>query len=124
RLPAEARGVAVSPRTGARDGLARPALLVFAVALAIRLYGIDWDQGHFFHPDERAIAEAIQRLSFRPLRLNPHFFPYGSLPMYVTKAATSVLALIQPWFASYDGAIRVGRGLSAFWGSATVLLLV
>ncbi len=29
-----------------------PALLI--VALALRLYGIDWDQGHGFHPDERS----------------------------------------------------------------------
>ena len=29
-----------------------PALLV--AALALRLYGIDWDQGHGFHPDERS----------------------------------------------------------------------
>ena len=29
-----------------------PALLI--VALALRLYGVDWDQGHGFHPDERS----------------------------------------------------------------------
>ena len=29
-----------------------PALLI--AALALRLYGIDWDQGHGFHPDERS----------------------------------------------------------------------
>ena len=29
-----------------------PALLI--VALALRLYGIDWDHGHGFHPDERS----------------------------------------------------------------------
>ena len=27
---------------------------LLAVALALRLYGIDWDQGHGFHPDERS----------------------------------------------------------------------
>ena len=29
-----------------------PSILI--VALGLRLYGIDWDQGHFFHPDERS----------------------------------------------------------------------
>jgi YYY domain-containing protein len=30
-------------------------LLVLAVALTLRLYGIDWDSGYGFHPDERSI---------------------------------------------------------------------
>lgn len=30
-------------------------LAILAVALALRLYGITWDNGHFFHPDERSI---------------------------------------------------------------------
>ena len=30
-------------------------LLILAVALGLRLYGIDWDQGHGYHPDERSI---------------------------------------------------------------------
>ena len=38
---------------------ARPAglllLLILAVALSLRLYGIGWDQGYGFHPDERSI---------------------------------------------------------------------
>ena len=30
-------------------------LLILVVALGLRLYGINWDQGGFFHPDERSI---------------------------------------------------------------------
>ena len=62
---------------------------LFLFALLLRSIGLDFDQGHFYHPDERAIGDAITRLSFRPLRLNPHFFAYGSFPLYVTRAATS-----------------------------------
>ena len=29
--------------------------LIAVVALALRLYGVAWDQGNFFHPDERSI---------------------------------------------------------------------
>ena len=29
--------------------------VILLVALGLRLYGIDWDQGHTFHPDERSI---------------------------------------------------------------------
>jgi DNA-binding beta-propeller fold protein YncE len=97
------------------------ALLVFA--LAFRLYRNRWDDGHFFHPDERAIGFAIERLSFVPLKLNPQFFAYGSFPIYVVKVSTSVVSLLRPSYRGYDGAIFVGRAVSALWGAGTVLLL-
>src|SRR5450756_272158 len=98
---------------------------LFLLALAVRLVGLDFDQNHFFHPDERAIGDAILKLSFHPLQLNPHFFAYGSLPFYLTKALSSLLAEVsgRDWFASYDGVIHVGRFLSAFAGALTVLLV-
>lgn len=93
------------------------------LALAVRLVGLNWDGGSNFHPDERRIAEAVVGMSFQPLQLNPHFFAYGSLPLYVTRTVCSLLRPIDPWLAGYDGAIRVGRGLSALWGVAAVWLL-
>ena len=30
-------------------------VIILLVALGLRLYGIDWDQGHGYHPDERSI---------------------------------------------------------------------
>jgi YYY domain-containing protein len=101
----------------------RALLALFVLALAIRIYGIDFDEGHFFHPDERAIASAVLRLSFHPLHLDPEFFAYGSFPFYVTKGTTALLSVVRPWFGSYDGAVFTGRFLSALWGAATVLLL-
>jgi YYY domain-containing protein len=99
-------------------------LALLAFALLVRLLGLNWDQHHFFHPDERAIAMAIERLSFIPLQLNPQFFAYGSFPFYVTRAVTSLLGLFHRWFAGYDGIILTGRAISAIWGVATVALLV
>jgi 4-amino-4-deoxy-L-arabinose transferase-like glycosyltransferase len=98
---------------------------LFLLALAVRLVGLDFDQGHFYHPDERAIGDAVLKLSFHPLQLNPHFFAYGSFPLYVTKVVSSALAALtgRAWLASYDGVIHVGRALSAVWGALTVLLL-
>ena len=29
-------------------------LATLLVAAALRFYALDWDRGHFFHPDERA----------------------------------------------------------------------
>jgi dolichyl-phosphate-mannose--protein O-mannosyl transferase len=93
-------------------------------AAVVRLVHIEWDANHFFHPDERAVAFAVQRLSFHPLRLDPDFFAYGSLPIYLTKITSSAVSLVDPWGATYDGVIVNGRRLSAVIGALTVLLLI
>ena len=98
------------------------AVIVFAAAS--RLANIAWDQGHFFHPDERAVAFAVQRLSFQPLKMDPDFFAYGSLPIYLTKITSSVVGLVEPHASSYDGVILNGRRLSALFGTLTVLLTI
>src|SRR5215470_19420174 len=69
-------------------------VILFLFALSIRLYRVDWDQHHFYHPDERAVGFAVERLSFSPLQLNPHFFAYGSLPLYVIKLAATVFGAL------------------------------
>ncbi len=38
------------------------ATILFAPPL-VRLIGVEWDDEHFYHPDERAIASAVDRLS-------------------------------------------------------------
>ena len=111
-----------------RERSASPRWLLLAVAafaIVIRLVGLNFDQNHFFHPDERAIGDAILKLSFHPFQLNPHFFAYGSLPFYLTKALSSLLAAVsgREWFDSYDGVVHVGRFLSALAGALTVLLV-
>jgi len=98
------------------------AIVVFAAAS--RLVHLAWDQNHFFHPDERAVAFAVNRLSFKPLKLDPDFFAYGSLPIYLAKATSGVASLVDPQANSYDGAILNGRRLSAIMGALTVFLLI
>ncbi len=104
----------------ARPGVAMAAILLLAAV--VRLTHIQWDQNHFFHPDERAITSAVMRLSFSPLQLDPEFFAYGSLPIYLAKIATSLTSFVDPNAASYDGIIITGRRLSAVLGTLTVLL--
>ena len=48
-------------------------IVIVLFAAAVRLPNIAWDQNHFFHPDERAVAFSVQRLSFRPLQWIPQF---------------------------------------------------
>ena len=38
-------------------------LLLFAVGLILRLIGLQWDQGHHLHPDERFISMVEEKLS-------------------------------------------------------------
>jgi 4-amino-4-deoxy-L-arabinose transferase-like glycosyltransferase/sugar lactone lactonase YvrE len=97
--------------------------ILFLFAVAVRLFRVDWDQHHFFHPDERAIGFAVDRLSFSPLQLNPHFFAYGSLTLYVIKAVTSLLGNFRQYLRGYDASIFAGREISALLGAATAVLL-
>jgi len=97
-------------------------VVVVLLAAALRIVNINWDQHHHFHPDERAVTMAVMRLSFSPLQLDPDFFAYGSLPIYMAKVTSSVVAWVDPWASSYDGIIYYGRLLSAVIGTLTVLL--
>lgn len=68
-------------------------LLLIAVLFYTRLLNLEWGLPYPMHPDERNMANAIQSLScdvktagsvFNPSEcLNPHFFAYGQLPLYL-----------------------------------------
>jgi len=111
---------------GSRSWLFNPRVLLAGILLfaaAARLANIEWDQKHFFHPDERAVVSAVQRLSFSPFRWNPDFFAYGSLPIYIARVVAGVTSYVDPAAATYDGIIVNGRRQSAIFGVLTVFLL-
>ena len=120
--------------------------IVLLAALAVRLYGIDWDDGADLHPDELFIAKIvlIDRIHFDwpphlgqlrdPARsgLNPRSadpvtgefreFAYGSLPLWVTDATAWLLSrLTGADWNSMDRAYLVGRGISAFLSALTIV---
>ncbi|MBM3944626.1 MAG: phospholipid carrier-dependent glycosyltransferase, partial [SAR202 cluster bacterium] len=86
---------AVTPRRLALAAL----FVIVSLALALRLYGVAWDEGYPYtpHPDERAILQHVAELSPPPAgdlgqlldversTWNPRWFPYGSLPLYLLK---------------------------------------
>ena len=130
-------------------------LLILAVALGLRLYGIDWDQGHGYHPDERSIymrADCMYRVlteapgyangdCFRnnpgmepglpgigafldadKSPLNPHWFPLGSILIYLL---LGFRFLLEP-FTDLDSLLRisyVGRSIMALADVGTVFLV-
>ncbi len=133
RSPALDRLAALShawPRLRTRAGAAAlPAVLALAVAL--RLFGINWDDGYLFHADERAVLTAVDQLALPPASdlgvlldadespWNPGWFPYGSLPLYLLKG-------VQLGAAPFGGLDLVemrlaGRAVSALADSLTVL---
>ncbi|HEU5347439.1 MAG TPA: DUF2298 domain-containing protein [Ktedonobacterales bacterium] len=130
-------------------------LVVTVAALLMRLYGINWDANNHLHPDEREIVFKSMCLSFPGTPrggscdpaytgpgwllspnspLNPHFFAYGSFPLYLLAAVCHGLAwlthLSGGHFLPPDGGTwddfnhftLVGRALSALFDVGTVLL--
>ena len=139
-----ARGAGNRPDT---SGFWRIALaIVFLGALAVRLYGIDWDDGRDLHPDELFITKFVLegRIGFdwpkdlatlanpATSTLNPRSadpqsgefreFAYGALPLWVTDATAWGLSRLTGtnWNAT-ERAYLVGRALSALLGALTLL---
>ena len=52
--------------------------------------------------EQRAVAGAVMRISFQPLQLNPQFFAYGSLPIYLARISSAAVGLIDRTANSYD----------------------
>ncbi|MBP6993660.1 glycosyltransferase family 39 protein [Candidatus Woesebacteria bacterium] len=99
--------------------------LVLLTAFALRSYGRNWDEGGHLHPDERMLIMVADRIHF-PDNLNPDFFNYGTLPIYLLRGSAQLLDVTtrpsQP-FASYNGMLMLGRTLSSIFDVGTVALI-
>jgi hypothetical protein len=121
------------------------------LGLALRLYGLDWDQmqaryqllirlyggdfvqGNNFHPDERQILFHVVQLSWptsvaqffnaATSPLNPHFFAYGSFPLYLLASVGNILSHISPALADFANLTLTGRVLNALFDTGTILLM-
>lgn len=150
----------VRPRLGGSRVAGNPSLVagslligLLALALALRLVGVNWDDGQHLHPDERQITFVVNKLGFpwppdgallldpQASPLNPRFFSYGSLPLYglaligaaISRAGWFVNVLLghgpRPGLAfledaaSYAEINLVGRVVSALFDTGTVALL-
>ncbi|MCH8309797.1 MAG: glycosyltransferase family 39 protein, partial [Chloroflexi bacterium] len=89
----------VQSRDFGRKATAIGLFAVIALALLLRMYGLNWDEGFGWtpHPDERAILSKVAEISPPSLGeigvlldaeespWNPRWFPYGSFPLYFLK---------------------------------------
>ncbi|HNQ31253.1 MAG TPA: phospholipid carrier-dependent glycosyltransferase [Candidatus Woesebacteria bacterium] len=99
--------------------------LVLFTAFALRTYEQSWDKGGHLHPDERMLIMVADKIHF-PDNLNPDFFNYGTLPIYLLKGTAQLLDstnLYPEPIATYDGMLALGRSLSAFLDIGTVVLI-
>ena len=129
-------------------------VLIAAIALGLRLDGLDWDGGRFYHPDERSIylrAECMHLAltedpgwagcqnrdfprdepGFPGLAtffdkdaspLNPHWFPLGSIIIYLLVAVRFIIDPFMDQVRLQDLA-SAGRTLAALADTASVVLL-
>lgn len=110
-------------------------LLFFLILLLsgfLRLFDLNWDQGFHMHPDERAIViftlplhlpNSLSQFLSPSSPWNPHFFAYGSFPLYFLHFAAGIAANFNPAFLQYDMMNLLGRGISASADLTTVALV-
>lgn len=105
---------------------------IIFLAAFLRLYGINWDQGFSLHPDERAIMlfttplhfpQSLQEFLSPESLWNPHFFAYGSLPLYLLKTVSAIASTIDPAYGVYGKINLVGRTLSTFFDLGTLCMI-
>ncbi len=100
-------------------------ILIYGIVL--RFYNLNWGAPFFFHPDERNIASSVSQLLF-PQNLNPHFFAYGTFPIYVnyfTGVLSNFFSLkfISLFSVSFGQAIIIGRFYSAVFSVLCIFLI-
>ncbi len=61
-------------------------ICIIIISIAFRVWGITYDLPYVYHPDE-PVSIAISRNMFVTGDLNPHFFGYSSLPLYINALA-------------------------------------
>lgn len=112
-------------------------VLILFIAAGFRLYGIDWDRGYLFHPDERQILLVASRIHlpsdvFQFLSadspLNPKFFAYGSFPIYLIRALTVFVPQATSYFVPFRDTFLVnqafvGRALSTLFDLGSIVFL-
>ncbi|MBF0476270.1 MAG: glycosyltransferase family 39 protein [Deltaproteobacteria bacterium] len=107
--------------------------LVIVLGAVFRLSGLNWDQGHHLHADERFLTMVETSMKWpshlkdyfdearsplNPRNVGHGFFVYGTLPTTMVKAASILLGKTE-----YDQVELVGRTINALLDLGTVLLV-
>ncbi len=108
-------------------------IAILAIAASLRLVGLDWDEGHLLHPDERFLAwvaadlEPVETIggyfdtvnsTLNPNNVGHGFYVYGNQPVITAHVLGDVLEKGQ-LYAIY----MVGRYMSVVADLLTILIL-
>ncbi len=110
--------------------------VILVVAAALRWYGLGWDSGYLFHPDERQILLVASNLQLPKSMgeffstaspLDPHFFAYGSFPIYLLRLLAPFAPptdIVGPWANDFLARwIVFGRAISGLFDLGTLVLV-
>lgn len=102
-------------------------LIAFLILISafFRFYNLNWDQGNFYHPDERNIANAVTKIRFFS-RLDPQFFAYGGFSIYLYTGAVNIISFItkdSSWISDWGLINVVARFFSALFSTLTIIPL-
>ncbi len=110
-------------------------LIIIIFGFLLRTYGINWDQNHHLHPDERFLTMVTQSLKIsnnfwdylnpNVSTLNPYnagytFFVYGTFPTTLVKIADRAVSFR---LNDYNHITLLGRLFSAIGDTLTILLI-
>lgn len=93
-------------------------LIIIFIGGFLRFYNLNWDQGLILNPDELDVGKSVLQLEF-PNQMNPHFYRYGSLVVYLAFFTRLLFGFIttdiSPWI--------LGRFYSALFSTLTILVI-
>lgn len=97
-------------------------IILTLIGALLHFYNLNWGAPFYFHPDERNIASSVSQLQF-PHQMNPHFFAYGSLPIYAIYFTGLFVAKFQTMTVGFDLAIQISRAYSALFATTLIPIL-
>ena len=96
--------------------------LLILIGAFLRFYNLNWGAPFYFHPDERNIASSVAQLTF-PTQMNPHFFAYGSLPIYMIYFTGYLMHFFQRSQVLFEEAIVISRFYSTLFATLLIPIL-
>ena len=97
--------------------------IILSFGFLLRILGINWDGGAHLHPDERMLMMVADKIHFFD-NLNPEFFNYGSLPIYILKGVGQITDWIfKTNYSMYGEMLYLGRFLSVLADVGVIFLI-
>ncbi|MBI4137302.1 glycosyltransferase family 39 protein [Candidatus Roizmanbacteria bacterium] len=98
-------------------------LAILLLGFSLRMFGMNWDNGWHLHPDERMLIMVTERIRFFS-HMDPDFFNYGSLPVYILKGASDIVSFFSRTnISNYHGMLGIGRTVSVIIDCITLLMV-